>query len=132
MFTTIVVGVQESDRAKDAGYQAAELAQMTGADLHLVTAVKGDGAMVASADSKEGDRLRSVMEGIATSFADRSRIHTHALPGHPAQVILQVAGEVGADLIVVGNKGADRKVLSSVPQSVVTGAPCSVLVLKTA
>lgn len=132
MFTTIVVGVQESDRAKDAGHWAADLAQLTGADLHLVTAVRDGDAMVATADSKEADRLRSVMEGIASGFADRSRIHTHALPGNPAHVILQVATEVGADLIVVGNKGADRKLLSSVPQSVVTGAPCSVLVLKTA
>jgi nucleotide-binding universal stress UspA family protein len=32
-------------------------------------------------------------------------VHGHVIPGPPAEGILQVADEVSADLIVVGNKG---------------------------
>jgi nucleotide-binding universal stress UspA family protein len=37
----------------------------------------------------------------------------------------------GVDLLVIGNKGMQRRVLGSVPNSVTHRAPCSVLVVKT-
>jgi nucleotide-binding universal stress UspA family protein len=58
---------------------------------------------------------------------------THALPGDPARAILQIATEVGADLIVVGNKrmqGAGR-LLGSVPNHVAHHAACAVLIVRT-
>ena len=51
--------------------------------------------------------------------------------GNPADVILRLAAECGADLLVIGNKGMQRRVLGSVPNSITHGAPCSVLVVKT-
>jgi nucleotide-binding universal stress UspA family protein len=58
---------------------------------------------------------------------------THALPGDPAKAILTVAKEVGADLIVVGNKGMKGKgrFLGSVPNDVAHQASCAVLVAST-
>ena len=53
-----------------------------------------------------------------------------ARQGDPADAILDVAEEQGADLIVVGNKGmtgAKRFLLGSVPNKVSHHAPCSVL-----
>jgi nucleotide-binding universal stress UspA family protein len=38
---------------------------------------------------------------------------------------------LGADMLVIGNKGMGRRVLGSVPDSVAHKAPCSVLVVKT-
>jgi nucleotide-binding universal stress UspA family protein len=38
---------------------------------------------------------------------------------------------VEADLIVVGSKGMQRRVLGSVPHSIAHGAGCAVLVVKT-
>ena len=38
---------------------------------------------------------------------------------------------VDADVLVIGNKGMDRKVLGSVPNTVSHHAPCSVLIVKT-
>jgi nucleotide-binding universal stress UspA family protein len=35
------------------------------------------------------------------------------------------------DVLVIGNKGADRRILASVPKSVVQQAPCDVYVVKT-
>ena len=59
---------------------------------------------------------------------------TYARQGDPADAILDVAEERGADLIVVGNKGmtgAKRFLLGSVPNKVSHHAPCSVLIIRT-
>jgi nucleotide-binding universal stress UspA family protein len=61
------------------------------------------------------------------------RTESHILPGDPAEAILQVAGEVDADLIVVGNRGMQgaRRVLGSVPNTLSHHADCSVLIVQT-
>ncbi len=51
--------------------------------------------------------------------------------GDTVDVLLRLAVECGADLLVIGNKGMQRRVLGSVPNSITHGAPCSVLVVKT-
>jgi nucleotide-binding universal stress UspA family protein len=50
-----------------------------------------------------------------------------------AHAIIETAGSVGPDLIVVGSKGMHgaRRVLGSVPNSVAHGAGCAVLIVKT-
>ena len=61
-------------------------------------------------------------------------MNTYAREGDPADAILDVAEERGADLIVVGNKGmtgAKRFLLGSVPNKVSHHAPCSVLIIRT-
>lgn len=57
----------------------------------------------------------------------------HGKAAVPADAICKVATEVGADLIIVGNKGMKgvRRVLGSVPNSVARQAPCSVLIVAT-
>jgi nucleotide-binding universal stress UspA family protein len=51
--------------------------------------------------------------------------------GHPGEVLVRLAEECGADILVVGNKGMQRRLLGSVPNTVAHKAPCSVLVVKT-
>ena len=61
-------------------------------------------------------------------------VETFAREGDPADAILDVAEERGADLVVVGNKGmtgAKRFLLGSVPNKVSHHAPCSVLIIRT-
>jgi nucleotide-binding universal stress UspA family protein len=56
------------------------------------------------------------------------------LPGNPAEVLLSVAAEQDADLIVVGNRGmqgAARFLLGSVPNRIAHHANCSVLIVQT-
>ena len=58
----------------------------------------------------------------------------HARQGDPADAILDVAEETGADLVVVGNKGmtgAKRFLLGSVPNKISHHAPCGVLIIRT-
>jgi nucleotide-binding universal stress UspA family protein len=128
MFERIVVGVSKSDTAREAARRAKDLAAGLGGEGFLVTAFAGSGDDLSSPARREAE---SFLESIATAAAVPMR--THALPGDPAEAIVRVAEEVSADLIVVGNKGmrGARRVLGSVPNTVVHRAPCSVLVLDT-
>ena len=63
-----------------------------------------------------------------------------ASPGLRIQALEQIgkgrierhaAAEHEADLLVIGNKGMNRRVLGSVPRRVCQRAPCSVVVAKT-
>ena len=51
--------------------------------------------------------------------------------GDPAEVLVRLAEQCGADLLVIGNRGMHRRVLGSVPNTVTHKAPCSVYVVKT-
>ena len=71
---------------------------------------------------------------VAVASAAGVEAEVHARQGSPADAILDVAEETGADLIVVGNKGmtgAERFLLGSVPNKVSHHAPCSVLIVRT-
>ena len=62
------------------------------------------------------------------------KVQEHARQGDPADAILDVAEEQGANLIVVGNRGmtgAKRFLLGSVPNKVSHHAPCSVMIIRT-
>ena len=61
--------------------------------------------------------------GIACRTASRE--------GDPADVLVELAERHGADLLVIGNRGMQRRVLGSVPNSVSHKAPCSVVIVKT-
>ena len=56
---------------------------------------------------------------------------SEATEGDPADVLVSLADKHGADLLVVGNKGMERRVLGSVPNTVSHKANCSVLIVKT-
>ena len=51
--------------------------------------------------------------------------------GDPGEVLVRLAEECDADVLVVGNKGMQRRVLGSVPNTVTHKAPCSVIIVKT-
>jgi nucleotide-binding universal stress UspA family protein len=79
--------------------------------------------------------VESTLAGGAEELAGSGlQVETVAREGDPADAILDVAEETGADLIVVGNKGmtgAKRFLLGSVPNKVSHHAPCSVLIIRT-
>ena len=61
-------------------------------------------------------------------------VDLYAQRGDPADAILDVAEERGADLIIVGNRGragAKRFLLGSVPNRISHHAPCAVLIIRT-
>jgi nucleotide-binding universal stress UspA family protein len=150
MWDRIVVGVNQADSAARAANEALALAQLTGGEVHLVCALDSKertaplSAMVPGAALTPGDPPANLPgQGDARTHAENFlsrvardapvRTQSHVLPGDPAEVLLQVATEVDADLIVVGNKGmrGARRVLGSVPNTVSHQAPCSVLIVQT-
>jgi nucleotide-binding universal stress UspA family protein len=56
---------------------------------------------------------------------------SEAREGDAARTLVELAESNEADVLVIGNKGMQRKVLGSVPNSVSHHAPCSVLIVKT-
>jgi nucleotide-binding universal stress UspA family protein len=56
---------------------------------------------------------------------------SEARQGDPAKILVELAESNNADVLVIGNKGMERRVLGSVPNSVSHHAPCSVLIVKT-
>lgn len=125
MYKNIVVGVANTASSLEAMRQARELAELVGAKLEIVTAFGDD----VTTERKHAEALVDRLAQPRLPGGTR----THALPGDPAEAILQVAGEVDADLLVVGNKGMHglRRVLGSVPNDVAHKAACSVLIINT-
>jgi len=74
----------------------------------------------------------SALRSVEDMARDRGlEVASEARQGDPADVLCEIAEEHGADLLVVGNKGMQRRVLGSVPNSVSHKAPCSVVIVKT-
>ena len=77
------------------------------------------------------DEITVELKGAA--IADRVHFFVHVRIGHAAEEILELAREVGADLIIVGSKGltgVERLVIGSVAERVVREAGCSVEVAR--
>jgi nucleotide-binding universal stress UspA family protein len=146
MFKTIVVGTDGSDTAGKAVAQAVDLSKSVGARMLIVSAYEP----VSDARLREEGRQvppdvqwmvnpREDVDATLEDAAGQAReagvtVECFARQGDPADAILDVAEEQGADLIVVGNKGmtgAKRFLLGSVPNKVSHHAPCSVLIIRT-
>jgi nucleotide-binding universal stress UspA family protein len=143
MFKTIVVGTDGSDTADRAVNRAAELAALTGADLHLVSAYRqapvrvGDGSVAEATDWSVGGDYKAdaaLQRTIARLRGKGISIDEHAPKGDPADAIVAVAVRENADLIVLGSKGMHGKgrLLGSVPNKVSHQAPCDLLIVHTA
>jgi len=146
MFSSIVVGTDGSETAREAVSQAAHLAKQLGASVHLVSAYEPVSTQRLREESKQapGDlqwmvNQREDVDATLQAAAETVRqedleVEVYARQGDPADAILDVAEERKADLIIVGNKGmtgAKRFLLGSVPNKVSHHAPCSVLIIRT-
>jgi nucleotide-binding universal stress UspA family protein len=146
MFGSIVVGTDGSETAQEAVKQATELASTVGAKVYLVSAYEPvpDGRLRDERQEVPEDLQWMVnpREDVESTLKDGAEkvesagveTETFAREGDPADAILDVAEEKGADLIVVGNKGmtgAKRFLLGSVPNKVSHHAPCSVMIIRT-
>jgi nucleotide-binding universal stress UspA family protein len=140
---SIVVGTDGSAPADEAVRQATDLAGHEGARLHLVTAYPDPQMlrerMTGGAHTETVD-LREVADGLLKraardALANGVDVETHVREGDPADVIIDVANEQHADLIVVGSRGLTgikRYLLGSVSTKVSHHAPCSVMIVRAA
>jgi nucleotide-binding universal stress UspA family protein len=146
MFERILVGTDGSGTADEAVRQAIELASATGAKLEVVSAFEPvpQARLREEATEMPGDlahavgpreNVNGILEG-AVGAAGQAGVEarSHAREGDPADAILDVAEETGADVIVIGNKGmtgARRFLLGSVPNKISHHAPCGVYIVRT-
>ena len=153
---SIVVGTDGSKPADEAVRQATDMASREGARLHLVTAYhhpqilpettirtndpKGviDTGRTDGGPHTETVDLREVAESVLKRAARDAlskgvEVETHAREGQPAEVIIAVANQEQADLIVVGSRGLTgikRYLLGSVSSKVSEHAPCNVMIVR--
>ena len=146
MFRSIVVGTDGSETAEKAVDAAIDLAKLSGATLELVSAYEPVSnqrlrreAVDVPADMEWMIHRRAEVDATLHHAVERAGAagvpaNEHAREGDAADAILDVAEELGADLIVVGNKGmtgAKRFLLGSVPNKVSHHAPCAVMIIRT-
>ncbi len=141
MSESIVVGTDGSDTAKRAVAEAVRLASALDAELHVVSAYERVRVLPVAASAghsmpplvDDGMVDAKLSEAAASVRASNVPVKTHAVRSEPADALLEVASEVGASMIVVGNQGMHgaKRVLGSVPNSVSHKAPCNVLIVQT-
>jgi nucleotide-binding universal stress UspA family protein len=155
MARSIVVGTDGSGPADAAVRRATDLASLEGARLHLVTAYhapqivqettvwtnepKGLMDTGRTGPRPETVNLREVAESVlkrasADALSKGVEVETHAREGQPAEVIIDIANQKQADLIVVGSRGLTgikRYLLGSVSSKVSEHAPCNVMIVRT-
>lgn len=144
MFSTVAVGTDGSDTASSALAVAFELAERFGAKLVVLTAYAGQprpsAAMrlpaSAAVDGDWASNAAEQAERILAAAEESARARgigcSSAMgEGDPGDVLVRLAEQHGADLLVVGNKGMHRRLLGSVPNTVTHNASCSVFVVKT-
>lgn len=145
MFRNIVTaldGSQASERALDA---ALHIASRDAAHLHILNVPDGEtttlimsagGDYVPLTPAMEQDDLkaagRQVVQNALEYCEDAGfwNATTHVRIGSPAQEVLALASEIGADLIVTGRRGLGtmaRVVLGSTSHAILTGANCACL-----
>jgi nucleotide-binding universal stress UspA family protein len=146
MFGRIVVGTDGSVTASAAVRDAIELAKLTGSKLDIVSAYEMIPAERMREEKEEApgdiqyainpreDVTLTLENAAAPAKQEGVEVELHPRQGDPADAILDVAEEVHADLIIVGNKGmtgAKRFLLGSVPNKISHHAPCGVYIVRT-
>ena len=141
MIATVAVGTDGSATASKAVEAAIEIAQRFDAKLVLLSAFQGAdsrprGAQAGSEEIQwtfDNDaRVREMLRRTEQELRYRKiECTTMVDDGDRADVLIRLAEECEADLIVIGNRGMQRRVLGSVPNTVTHKATCSVYVVKT-
>jgi nucleotide-binding universal stress UspA family protein len=140
---TVAVGTDGSDRAERAVAFAIDMARRYQAKLVAISSYHPVSETRLSKEQEEAPQEiqwsinpMEDVEAILASVESRGHdagleVTTVSSQGDPADVLVKHAEEQGADVLVVGNKGMNRRILGSVPNTVTHKARCTVVVVKT-
>jgi nucleotide-binding universal stress UspA family protein len=139
MFSTVAVGTDGSATAAEAVKAAAEIAKRFDSKMFLLSAYRetGEGSTDPAGDETQWAfnpvaRLREMLARTEAELKGSGlECNTLVDEGNPADVLIRLTEECEADLLVIGNRGMQRRVLGSVPNTVTHRAPCTVLIVKT-
>jgi nucleotide-binding universal stress UspA family protein len=131
LVTRILVPIDFSTASLRGFRSAVALARATGASIHVMHVVEPP--TPADTGPEHTARTSHVLARLAVrhSLSDCG-ISSAAFVGKPAPTITRVAGELGADFIIVptaGRSGLRRVLLGSVADHLIRCAPCPVMVL---
>jgi uncharacterized protein len=131
-----LVAIDASEFSLRAAEQAAALLDAD-ADLHLAQVLWHPSAArrtpAADWTNAHYEEIERQLNELARSLSERApvRTTTHVLSGEPSRALLDLADEIGADLIAAGSHGLGflgRLFLGSVSSKLVRGARCMVLI----
>jgi nucleotide-binding universal stress UspA family protein len=140
---TIAVGTDGSETASRVVDAALEMAARYGARLVVGSSYRPvaetrlrEEQKDAPADIQWSINPAEEVDAILRSVEERAQERgletaSDARMGRPAEVLCEIAADHQADVLVVGSRGMQRRVLGSVPNTVSHRAPCSVMVVKT-
>lgn len=142
MYSRIVVGTDGTDRSLIAVNHAAKLAAAFGADLHVVAVASPadanheEAATMGDAIARLSDLSARTAARIARDVSRRHgvRVIEHPQVGEPASVLMAVAEQIDAELIVVGNtrmNGRPRRFAGSVPSRLARQSAFPLLIVHT-
>lgn len=143
MVKTIAVGTDGSDTAQVAVDFAMDMAERYEAKIVIASAYKPVSESQLRREQQDApqdiqwsinpsEEVDATLRKVEEAAGERGlKYASEARNGDPAEVLCDIAEAHGADVIVVGNKGMERRLLGSVPNTVAHKAPCSVLIVKT-
>ena len=139
MYKKILVPTDGSEFAKKAQKQALFLAKVSGAEIIAVSVTENNFVQglplndeVFQLNQILNERSEENLKEFDKLNEDSIKISHVIREGSPARVILEVAKDENADLIVMGSSGKsgfDRFIMGSVADKVVNSAKCAVLVV---
>jgi nucleotide-binding universal stress UspA family protein len=139
MFTKILHANDGSDGAFKALAAALDLARLTGAELHMISVEElpqfPEIIEEVKAEKTAADRRYSEVVRRARAMASEAgvKLAVHVVTGHPVRSIVDYAGELDADLLVIGATGHStifERMLGTRADRIVEMTACSVLVVK--
>ncbi|MBJ7339009.1 universal stress protein [Mycolicibacterium sp.] len=143
-YQTVLVGTDGSDSSLRAVDRAAQIAGGAGAKLIVATAYfpQSEDARAADVLKDEGYKMAGNAPIYAILREARDRAHTagakdveeKAVVGAPVDALVDLAEEIKADLLVVGNVGLSTiagRLLGSVPANVARRSKSDVLIVHT-
>jgi nucleotide-binding universal stress UspA family protein len=141
--TTILLATDGSEEAQLAAATAADLAEKTNSELHVLTVgpdyplyeLPEHPAEFQDVVSENRREAKEVLEQQANSIEESGGTvrETYLREGRAAEEIVEVAEEIGAGLIVMGSRGHGRlrrALLGSVSDAVVRHAHCPVTIVR--
>jgi len=138
MFSKILVPYDVSPSAEDAFDMAVRMLKGGHGTLHVLSVVRPMEIAEDVGTEADMEHARLYYAGHFPPLSRRAKaqgIHTdfHVRVGHPGQQIVDFAGELGVDLIVMGHRGRsaiERWLVGSVAKVVIDHANCPVLIVR--